>query len=82
MSPQSATPHKGISWQTIACGGITLLMLILTGLIGGIWSDVSKIDVLENKIETLSSNKNWMRKMQGDIDELQKAVWKSHPDHN
>lgn len=70
-----------VSWQNIAVAMGFVLMAVLSGLIAKIWNDVEKIDVLETQIENLSDNKGWMKSMQKEIKELQKAVWKSHPGH-
>lgn len=71
-----------ISWQNVAMAMAFILMAVLSALVAKIWTDVGKIDVLEARIEALSDNKGWMKSMQREIKELQKAVWKSHPDHN
>jgi len=75
-----AKKSNPVSWQNIAVAMGFVLMAVLSALLAKIWDDVEKIDVLETKIENLSDNKGWMKSMQREIKELQKAVWKSHPD--
>jgi len=77
-----AKKSNPVSWQNIAVAMGFILMAILSGLVAKVWNDVGKIDVLEHQIKTLSNNKGWMKSMQKEIKELQKAVWKSHPDHH
>lgn len=69
-----------ITWRNVAGAVITLLVLILSGVIAGVYNDVQRIDVLELKIEQASSGHEWMVKMQEEIKELQKARWKYHPE--
>lgn len=69
-----------ITWRNVAGAVITLLVLILSGVIAGVYNDVQRIDVLELRIEQAGAGKGWMKKMQEEIKELQKARWKYHPE--
>jgi len=70
---------KSIGWQNLAIGLCIVLMAIVSALMAKVWSDVNQIDVMKHEIESLQNNKGWMKSMQKEIKELQKAVWKSHP---
>ena len=72
--------HNG-GWQKLALYVVGALVGILTFFVQEIYRDTSKIDVMQNQIETLSTNKEWMKSMQKEIKALQKEVWKSHPGH-
>jgi len=71
---------KVITWRNVAGAVITLLILILSGVIAGVYNDVQRIDVLEVRIEQAAASKGWMKKMQEEIRDLQKTVWKNHPE--
>ncbi len=62
----------------IISGLFSIILTIMGYLMAGVMSEVGKIDVIESKIHQLQKNKEWMRKQQREIDELQRTVFSSN----
>ena len=69
---------KGITWQAVAGAVGSLLLLIIGGLVGNMWSDVSKIDVMQHQIDELSNNRGWMKSQQKNINRLKAGYIQHH----